>query len=393
MKKRSKRTHPAPDRWGKAALKGCDWFCNSQVIQRPPNWDANHGRFLYNVHVPSRTTTLGIGWTQARGVMCLLAAYERTGDDGYLEAAERALGYAKTLQNMDRRFPLTYGAFHEETPQSTFSYPRDAIELADAFMQWYIVTGDEDALYRAELFFSWFKKNALAEYPGFGPWVKGKVSFDGGKEEARFTRPVSCEMGCISILARAHRLTGKAWYRRTALALADSLLANYVPPGGGALREPPSRGMSHHTGEDGVIYNDDGGGVSLLNAYLLSGREKYLEAAVSAADYFASPGLEIPLYSGIGSAANFLLEVHRVQDGEAYREAALRLARKLLALQVKKGPKLVRGAFRGEDEGGHGYVKGSRAEDFVTTRVTCYAVLALFKCEGVVWPRGYAAVE
>ncbi|MCK5849926.1 MAG: AGE family epimerase/isomerase [Kiritimatiellae bacterium] len=377
--------------WSKAALRGCDWFVNSQIIQHPRNWDANNGRFMYNVHIPSRTSAMGIGWTQARAVMCLLAAYERTGDTQYLETAERGITYAKLLQNMDRRFSISYGAFHEETPQSAFSFPRDAIEVADALLLWHAVTGDKDALYRAELFFKWFTKIAVKTYPRFGYWVKGEVRFDRDKTKNRFSGPISCEMGCGTILAHAYYLTGKKQYKTMALKIADSMIENYLPANStGPLMEKATGRLTHHTGVDGVIYNDDGGGISLLSAYKLSGEQKYMDAAIRIAEYFKSYNNPYPTFCSPGAVANFLLELDHSTGKRTYHRKALELARQTIKMQVNSGPKIIKGGFRGEDEGGGRYYKGAKNRDFVTTRVTAYSVLTLFKAEGVIWPRGYS---
>ena len=374
----------------KAALAGCDWFVRSQIVQQPPNWDANHGRFIYNRHVPTGVSTMGLVWTQARAVMCLLAAYERTGKRVYLDCAERGIGYALSLQDMDRRRPLTYGAFHEETVFSPFSYPRDAIEMADALLQWHRATGDSEALYRAELFFDWFRRNALTSYPKFGFWAKASVRFDAAPVADRLNRPVACEMGCITILTHAYAATGRARYRTWALKMAESTLNNFFPSADGPLAEPPKGKDSHHTGRDGIIYNDDGGTVGLLNAFELSGQARFLDAAVRTADFYCASDRPVPIVSGLGSIANLLLETYATTENEKYRTHALRYLRRLRDCQVKTGPASVRGAFRGEDEGGAGYVKGADNLDLVTTRVTAYAVLALFKAEGAVWPRGYS---
>ena len=376
--------------WARAALAGCNWFVNSQLIQKSPNWDANHGRYPYNVHVPTQTRVLGLGWTQARAVMCLLAAYEHTHNEDYLDCARRGIDYARMLQNMDRRFPLTYGGLHEETPHSPFSYPRDAIEVADAFLQWHRVTGDRDALYRAELFFDWLRRNALTSFPGFGFWVRGEVRFDNQPLKDRFQRPISCQMGCITILTHAYAATRKAVYKDWALKLADSVLRNYSAPDQGPLRESAGQRLSHHTSTDGVIYNDDGGSVGLLNAYKLSRDRRYLDAAIRAAEFFRTLRQPIPIFSGTGSVANFLIEVDHLTKRSTYRPTAEKLARLLLKLQVRSGRPLVGGAFRGEDEGGKWYHKGAANDDFVTTRVTAYSVMLLFKLDGAVWPRGYS---
>jgi len=333
---------------------------------------------------------MGIGWTQARAVMCLLTAYERTGDIKYLETAERGINYAKNLQNMDRRVPITYGAFHEETPFSAYSFPRDAIEVADALLQWHVVTGDEDALYRAELFLDWFKRNAIHDYKGFGYWAHGEVRFDSTRTRNQFRTAIACEMGCTSILAHAYYVTGKQKYKTMALKFADTTTRNYLPTSSGPLRKEIKGSASHHTGSDGIIHNDDGGTVGLLNAYKLSGKQKYLDAAIQVADFYNSFNDPIPIFSGTGSVANILLEVDHITGKKSHRRKASQLTNELVKLQVNSGPKIVKGAFRGEDEGGKWYYKGSKNRDFVSTRVTAYSVLALFKLEGICWPRGYS---
>lgn len=390
MKVPSKRiTQAPPTPWARAALKACDWFVDSQVIQRSPYWDANHGRYCYNVHVPTATKVLGLCWTQARAVMCLLAAFERTGRERYLESARQGLAYVRILQDMDRRRPLAYGAFHEETPHSPFSYPRDAIEAAEALLQWHRVTGEREALDSALLFFDWFERQAVTDFPGFGAWVRGEVRFDGAAP--RIAKPIACMMGCGTILAHAHIATGRPLFKRRLLALADSTIRHFLPGDAGPMmRAADPHKASHHSGSDGVIHNDDGGGVSLLNAYKLSGRPRYLAAATRIAEYYRELKTPIPIVSGIGAVANFLLEMDRVAGTRRYRATAERLARQLLRRQVLSGGAAVKGAFRGEDEGGKWYYAGAANDDFVTTRVTAYAVLTLFKLEGLVWPRGYA---
>lgn len=392
MAKTGKPVKAARTPWSQAALAACDWFVNSQVIQQRPYWDANHGRFCYNVHVPTGTKVLGLSWTQGRAIMCLLAAYERTGDEKYLESARQGVNYIRILQDFDRRNPRSCGALHEETPHSPYSYPRDAIEAVDSLLQWHRVTGEEDALERALLFFDWFQRNTVTTYPGFGFWVRGSVHFnDQAPEGTRFRKPISCMMGCGTILTHAYAATGRPVFRANALKLADSILRNYQPDGMGALREVVGKDhMAHHSDAAGVLFNDDGGGVSLLNAYQLSQKSRYLDAAMQIAEFHRVRTAPVPIYSGMGAIANFLLEVDRVTRGDRYRDAAEKLVRQLLRLQVKTGGKLVKGAFRGEDEGGQWYYPGAANDDFVTTRVTAYAVLTLFKLEGVVWPRGYS---
>ena len=376
-------------KWSRAALKACDWFVNNQIIQQRPNWDANHGRFMYNVHRSSDFRTMGIGWTQARAVMCLLTGYELTGNEKYFESAKLGIGYVKTLQNLDARHSLTYGAFHEETPHSTFSFPRDAIEIAEALMEWGVAAKDNDALDRANLFFKWFQKNALKSYADFGWWIAGAVAFD-GTPEPEGKKPHSCEAGCGWILAHAYRLTGKAIYKQLLVKIADQTLKQYGPKGVGPFSENVGKqALGHHTTADGAIHNDDGAGITLLAAHSITGKQQYLDAVLRVADYYAARQEPLPIYSGTAAVANLLVEADAAAGDGRYRKAAERYAREVLKLQDTSKDKRCSGAFIGEDEGGKWYVPGSANDDFVTTRVTAYSTLALFKLDGCK-VRGYS---
>src|SRR5579862_5150471 len=102
-----------------AGLNGAQWFVNSQVKMEKPYWDANHGRFIYDRHLPTGRSVLGLNWTQGRGIFCLLAAWELTGRTELLETAVRAANYIKILQIYDcPDNPRRQFAIREEVPQS-----------------------------------------------------------------------------------------------------------------------------------------------------------------------------------------------------------------------------------------------------------------------------------
>ncbi len=136
-------------RMREAGLNGARWFSNSQVRMEKPYWDANHGRFIYDRHLPSGKTVLGLNWTQGRGIFCLLAAWELCGETELLESAIHAANYIKILQIYDcpdnsRR----QVAIREEVPQSWRSAPRDATEAALGLLFLYRVTGNSELLRR-----------------------------------------------------------------------------------------------------------------------------------------------------------------------------------------------------------------------------------------------------
>jgi len=93
-----------------AVLHAADWYVDSQVTFAKPCWDANHGRFVYTYHMPSKQVVLGISWTQARAIMILLGAYEMTGEQKYMTAARLGGEYIRNLQILDARDPRCYGA-------------------------------------------------------------------------------------------------------------------------------------------------------------------------------------------------------------------------------------------------------------------------------------------
>jgi hypothetical protein len=378
-----------PDKWGKAALAGCRWFVRTQTRSVPPDDDANRGRYIYNVYLPGLKATHGLVWTQARAVMCLLTAWERTGKPEYLQSAEEGIFSIKILQGMDRRKHLTFGAFYEETLHSTFSYPRDACEGAEALLHWHRATGDADSLYRAELFFKWIEREAIRVYPEFGWWIAGRVNFTG--QPAPDTHPLSCESGCGTIFAHAYDITGNRKYRNWSVKTADQILKRYCPADTGPMKDNTSgkKKKDHHSDAVGTIFNDDGAGVSLLNAYRLTRGQEYLEAAIRVADYFTAHWQKNPLFSGLGSIANFLLETDAIRKQDGYRVAAEDIGRRILKLQMSSAHPM-RGGFRGEDEDVSSYHGGSKT-DYITTRVTAYSALTLFKLEGLVWPYGYSA--
>ena len=167
-----------------AALLGADWFVNNQIdLAGKTCRDANGGRFMYNGHIYSNYQTMGIDWTMARALFVLQAAYKATKEQKYLDTIAKGLKYIYSLQVMDKRNKSLYGVFHEETPQSYWVYPRDGIELADALFEYYLITGDKEALFRAEIFMDWFVRETLFKLENGLTWVYRRVDFDGKKDE------------------------------------------------------------------------------------------------------------------------------------------------------------------------------------------------------------------
>jgi len=352
------------DKYIRAALKAANWFVQNQIIEKKPNWDANHGRFPYHVHLPSGYSTMGLNWTMARAVMVLLSAYNATKKKVYFESAAHAIAYNKTLQILDARDP-NFGAIHEETPQSPFCYPRDAIETIQGFLMFYRVTDDKDLLYRADIYLKWYLKKALLKHPEIGKWTIPEVRFDGGKP--MLTAAGAYQGGGGKVFYNAYLLMGKPEYKKACITLADGYVDYWL-----VKRE---EGAAWHMGA-----NDDGAAMSLLSAYKLTGNRKYLDSVKKMMDRYVEFGRNDTNRAGLPCTINTMIELTKLTGDKSYNKLIQELLAKLLKRQSSCG------GFRGEDEPVEWHVKGADPDDFVVTRVTAYAGLALFKAAGL---RGY----
>ncbi len=363
------------------ALRAADWYVNHQTIEKEPVNDANHGRFFYNYHVPSKTKCPGIGWSCARGVMVLLQAYEVTKQKKYLESAIRAGEYMKHLQVLDKRKSY-FGIFREETPHSGYGFPRDASEVADGLAFLARTTGDREYRYRLELFWNFYARECIRKVKGYpGPWPWGSIRFDGKKifTDAEF------QGGTAAILYRYYRLTKEKKWLRLALTLTDTLIKAFYDERKGTLVSRVTTG--HHGNKGEPIENDDGCGVALVCAYQATKKRKYLEVATNYADYQCGHIDDITRFSAPGIQAIFLMDMYKLTRKKRYRDGAERLAKIFMPYQVLKSKdRNALGGFRGEDEHPKWYFRGAKRTDFVVQRTTAYSAIALYKLAGRIGP-------
>lgn len=248
----------------KAALRGCDWFVNTQTNQVKPKWDANHGRVPYNIHIPTKEIVQGLNWSMARATYCLSTAYLRTQNSTYLEVARKAMNYAKTLQILDQKNP-NYGAFHEETPHSPFCYPRDGIETAGGFLVLYSITKEKDLLRRAQIYLDWYFKKAYVKAGKWGYWAKPEIRFD--ENAPSLTAFGAYQSGAGYILNYAYQLTKNSNYKKYCIEYAKNTLNVYYSGNIGPwLSEPQGENQKE---AKHLNVNDDGQGISILAAYQL----------------------------------------------------------------------------------------------------------------------------
>ena len=172
-----------------ARLAG-EWYCNCQNTPRHP-WggveeSADEGRFIYE-YFPATGKCRGMGvWGQAVAIMALLPLSKSVQYEGdkYEYAAKLAGEYLKSLQVINPSDKLAHGAFCEHTPQTRWSYPRDAATGAMGFLALYVHTKEQEFLDRAKLFGEWFHG------PGGdkGHWPHGHFDFVKGPLDGAYIR-------------------------------------------------------------------------------------------------------------------------------------------------------------------------------------------------------------
>lgn len=374
------------------ALLAADWFVNTQVIQHSPQWDANHGRVIYNRHLPSGRTVLGLAWSQGRAIMCLVDAWRLTHKQAYLDSAIACGDYLRyALQCTDPRNPRSFGAFREEVPTSPFSYPRDGIEGAFGLLLLHLATGERDWLERCVLFAEWFLEFA---YDRRERQVRNRVDFQpsGRPEEYSYIHG-----GGAPFFWHLFQLTGEPRYRRMVFALADGLMRRFIDADTGAIR-PDTVGL-HHSGMlagKPVVFNDDGAPIALTCAHVATGKKtsKYLDAAVRYGRWMAR---DLPKPAGKfaarGIEAIFLTELAALTGDTQYADVAREWAAEPVKFQfITPGRPDRHGGYRGEDEPAEWYFKGAAPSQFVTTRTTAYSTLALLRASGLCHGPSYSAL-
>lgn len=378
------------------ALAAADWFVNSQANDLPA-WDANGGRFLYYYYMPEGKSLYGIVWTHGRALFVLAEAYRITGDRRYLESAETGARYLFALQETDPHYAVTYGAFHERTPQADFGGTLDSAQAAAGLLVLYEATGNPDYLRRGRLFCQYLARTWRADY---------SFTFCTHHHEQRveyYEDPWEvCIHACTAIpLWHLYRITGEGQHLHMVVDSAERILK--CQRSDGALKwysdtskiDPsnPNHHWGHGEGEDRFsIVNDDGCVTVVLAAYMITGDVKYLDAMVAYADWTVHNLPQERPYNAFGIQAANVLDVGRASGMDYTPWVFDNLKTHCLDLQVvgSEDPK-AEGGFRGEDEEGDGGVFGGTSLDYVPTRNTCYMAGLLFRLSGKGTGAGFSA--
>jgi len=286
------------DKAADPAIAGLDFLVRNQYLD---DMSADYGRFPFVFDCAAGRTEVGTtSWTTGVCVEALLAGHRFTGDAKYLEAAGRGVGYIKSLQYFCPLHPRAHGAMCENTPQSMGSHPRDGLTAAWAMLDWSHQTGDEEAFHRATIFADWFIEQAMAGGDQFPRW-----SAQFHRDEWTPSVCGSFHSGGAMFFRRLVAITGEDRYRTPMRAILDHY-------------------NTHHLDDDGVI-----------TVILDRDTHERLDGTEKAA--FAKRGWQImhQYNDDFGALAN--LAASTIEDDPAYKAAAERFLRRMLAIQRDDG--------------------------------------------------------
>ncbi len=384
------------DQLHKQALDIADWMVRTQVKLDKSTWDANRGRFIYTRKRSTGQKVLGIGWTQARGIMVLLTAYQSTKNPVYRQAAQLAADYLRGMQQTASNNPLHDGIIWEEIPFSDHVYVRDTSEVAETFCYLYKVTGDDEWLWRADVYFDWYLRHGVNKQG----WPVGDVRLPSGEQKDMVG---SYQIGNGKLLYRLWQaMGGTRILNKGFKPIIQRAMSEFFSPEGGMYANPLVRSadavkseMAHHGGRGGEAHltlNDDGAGVTLLCAYKATRQQAILAQLETYAAWTMTKKTPLPTFSGFVSMGNFMLDLYRQTGRKDYLQWVLdNLDAGLLKLRITDRKSEDYGAIKGEDEPSKGYWGGEQA-DYTNMRTNAYAAMLLFKlADPKNWCPGYSA--
>ena len=265
-------------RYENAARFSAFWFINNQSKPSRPWGDvqdsADVGRYIYEYY-PVSGYARGMGvWGQAVGIQaCLACAQAVRGpslegmgvrDHCWLSAV-RAARYMLSLQVLDSREERFFGAFREHTPQTQFSFPRDAATGAFGLLALHRLTGVQEFLDRAVLFGHWYRRFGSDK----SGWPHVTVKFDTGEIRDADIKGV-WQAGGGLVYHYLYELTQeRIWLDEGLRPIAEQVL----PMLDSALAEAKG-GLA---GLHGMQGNDDFASLTVLAAWLRLKDRKYLE--------------------------------------------------------------------------------------------------------------------
>jgi hypothetical protein len=362
-----------------AAKRAGDWLV---ATQQQGSDNANLGRFYYAVNMEDGYSELSTGWQTAFAIIALLSLHKTTNENHYLDAATVGMGYINSLQVLDSRIPANYGAIREETPQTNWLHPRDALSAAWAMLIYGQYTHDHDAIERAQLFGDW-----LLNYGVIGDWPLCTVKLAPGGLDTSDLQG-SFQSGGILFLIDLYRETQNIKYYDLALRMSDFYVDHFINETGEItvlLDKLGTHDLSIWPLDWQLMHqvNDDFGGIALAGSYEIFKKDIYQQRMTAYVKWLKS------MANGDGSYLNPVMEVasatvpiflnsYKIIASESEQQDLATMITSsldyLLSLQQQSDNKNIDGAFLGmTNKCKNGCGK------WVNIRCSAYAIIALLQ--------------
>jgi len=379
-----------------AAVRAGEWYLRNQV-QDP--LDANRGRYLYCREIPTKTFERSTGWQTGFGVFVMISLHRLTGEQRYLDSAALAMEYIKSLQILDARNPSRFGALREETPQTNWMHPRDAVSAAWALLGYGQYVKDADCLERARLYADW-----MLQYAFVGDWPLATIWLGAGGLETNDLR-ASCQSGGILFFHDMYDATQDFRYRDAAWRMSEYYARHFLSEQGEleTLIDPVGNRKASFddwpkSWREMHQVNDDFGGIAMvrsievfqqpLHRERLRAFAQWLVAWQKPSGGFMEPEMEV----GSATVPIFLHAYRRIAtpaERTQYDEVCRKALAHLLSQQQTSDDPQVDGAFLCLDNKCR-FGQGR----WVNIRCTSYAVIALLMQSGqAAFPIGESSSE
>ncbi|MFQ6048401.1 MAG: hypothetical protein ACE5K7_03445, partial [Phycisphaerae bacterium] len=266
-------------RYAEAARLSAYWFLRSQNTPQQP-WggvhnSADEGRFIYEYY-PVSGYCRGMGvWGQAVGILSLLALRDsglRMSIEGTsveracLSGALLAARYLMSLQILDGRDQRKFGAFREHTPQSSFSFPRDAATGCFGLLALHRLTHRQEYLEPVRLFCNWYRRYGSDERG----WPVVTFPFQTCQPRDQHHCGIWQAGGGLVYYYLAELTGEKRWLEEGLQPIAERALEMFDRQA--ELADGGEMAAAH-----GLHGNDDFATLTMLAAYRSLGDQKYLQ--------------------------------------------------------------------------------------------------------------------
>jgi len=255
---------------------GCDWLTDvSQIMDKAdPSYGAMRGEYDTKIR---KWSFYGAFWHTGQAVRTLLLAYKVTGNEKYLKHAVLGGEYLIRFQVMDKNDKKFYGFVHGKAAESASSASQ--LEGFMALYDLYKVTKDPKWLERFHLAVDWVANNVYLK--GEGLFYDTYSATRDLKAPIEKSRPHTDD----AVFWVAYKEFKDQLYLQIFREVSDRLLKDEDPPGNWIKYKPCEPSAFEGRGD---IHPRHAWwwGYPMLAAYDAFGEQKYLDAAVRAAQWY-----------------------------------------------------------------------------------------------------------